>query len=89
MENIITFKIKTGYYLEILSPETMKLLGSPESNGESLPHLEITEAVLFHYNIVDNNYQQDSIILYTFVHNKPFWQFIRNFTKKSYLFKNV
>ena len=78
MENIITFKIKTGYYLEILSPETMKLLGSPESkiakeeNGESLPHLEITEAVLFHYNIVDNNYQQDSIILYTFVHNKPF-----------------
>ena len=79
MENIITFKIKTGYYLEVLSPETMKLLGSPESkiakeeNGESLPHLEITEAVLFHYNIVDNNYQQDSIILYTFVHNKPFW----------------
>ena len=79
MENIITFKIKTGYYLEILSPETMKLLGSPESkiakeeNGESLPHLEITEAVLFHYNIVDNDYQQDSIILYTFVHNKPFW----------------
>ena len=64
MENIITFKIKTGYYLEILSPETMKLLGSPESkiakeeNGESLPHLEITEAVLFHYNIVDNDYQQ-------------------------------
>ena len=79
MENIITFKIKTGYYLEVLSPETMKLLGSPESkiakeeNGESLPHLEITEAVLFHYNIVDNDYQQDSIILYTFVHNKPFW----------------
>ena len=79
MENIITFKIKTGYYLEILSPETMKLLGSPESkiakeeNGESLPHLEITEVVLFHYNIVDNDYQQDSIILYTFVHDKPFW----------------
>ena len=79
MENIITFKIKTGYYLEILSPETMKLLGSPESkiakeeNGESLPHLEIAEAVLFQYNIVDNDYQQDSIILYTFVHNKPFW----------------
>ena len=79
MENIITFKIKTGYYLETLSPETMKLLGNPESkiakeeNGESLPHLEITEVVLFHYNIVDNDYQQDSIILYTFVHNKPFW----------------
>ena len=57
----------------------MKLLGSPESkiakeeNGESLPHLEITEVVLFHYNIVDNDYQQDSIILYTFVHDKPFW----------------
>ena len=31
MENRITFKIKTGYYLELLNPETMKLLGSTKS----------------------------------------------------------
>ena len=56
----------------------MKLLGSTENkiakkkNGENVPHLEITEVVLFHGNIVNNDYQQDSRILYTFVPNKPF-----------------
>ena len=56
----------------------MKLLGSSESkitkdkNGESVPHLEIFELVLIHCNIVTNNYQQNSRILYTFVPNKPF-----------------
>ena len=50
-ENRITFKIKNGYYLELLSPETMKLLGSTDSkitgetNGENVPHLEIVESV--------------------------------------------
>ena len=52
IENRITFKIKNGYYLEFLTPETMKLLGSTESkitkdkNGENVPHLEIVELVL-------------------------------------------
>ena len=54
IENRITFKIKNGYYLELLTPETMKLLGSTESkitkdkNGENVPHLEIVEVVLVH-----------------------------------------
>ena len=49
IENRITFKIKNGYYLELLTPETMKLLGSTESkitkdkNGEKVPHLEIVD----------------------------------------------
>ena len=77
-ENRITFKIKNGYYLELLTPETMKLLGSTgskitgEKNGENVPHLEIAELVLIHCNIVNNNYQQNSRILYKFVPNKPF-----------------
>ena len=77
-ENRVTFKIKNGYYLELLTPETMKLLGSTESkitkdkNGENVPHLEIVELVLVHCNLVNNDYQQDSRILYTFVPNKPF-----------------
>ena len=56
----------------------MKLLGSIESkiskdkNGENVPHLEIVEIVLVHYNLVNNDYQQDSRILYTFVPRKPF-----------------
>ena len=56
----------------------MKLLGSAENkitkdkNGENVPHLEITEVVLVHCNIVNNDYQQDSRVLYTFVPNKPF-----------------
>ena len=56
----------------------MKLLGSTESkitgekNGENVPHLEVVELVLIHCNIVDNNYQQNSRILYTFIPSKPF-----------------
>ena len=56
----------------------MKLLGSSENkitkdkNGENTPHFEITEVALVHCNIVNNDYQQDSRVLYTFVPNKPF-----------------
>ena len=62
----ITFKIKTGYCIELLTSGTMKLLGSTENkitknkNGENVPHLEVTEVVLVHCNIVNNDYQQDS-----------------------------
>ena len=78
IEKRVTFKIKNGYYLELLTPEAMKLLGSTEikitrdKNGESVLHLEILELVLIHCNFVNNNYQQNSRILYTFVPNKPF-----------------
>ena len=62
IENRITFKIKNGYSLELLTPQTIKSLGSTENkiaedkNGENLPHLEITEVVLVHCNIVNNDY---------------------------------
>ena len=52
IENRITFQIKTGYYLELSTPETMRLLGSSENkitknkNSKNVPHLEITEVVL-------------------------------------------
>ena len=78
IENRITFKIKKGYRLELLKKETMKLLGSTENkitkdkNGENVPHLEITEVVLVHCNMVNNDYQQDSRVLFTFVPNKHF-----------------
>ena len=64
--------------LELLTKETMKLLGSTENkitkckNGEDVPHLEITEVVLVHFNIINNDYQQDSRVLYIFVPNKLF-----------------
>ena len=66
IENRIAFKIKNGYSLELLTPETMKLLGSTENKitknkkGKNVPHLEITEGMLVHCNIVNNDYQQDS-----------------------------
>ena len=69
IENKITFKIKTGYYLELLMPETMGLLGNTKSkitkneNRENMPHLEFTEVVLIHSNTVNNVYQQDSRVL--------------------------
>ena len=78
IKNRITFKIKNGYYFKLLTPETIKLLGSTESNitkdknGENVPDLEIVELVLVHCNLVNNDYQRDSRILYTFIPNKPF-----------------
>ena len=65
IENRVTFKIKNGYSLELLTPETMKLLGSTENkitkdkNGENVSHLEITEVALNHCDIFNNDYQQD------------------------------
>ena len=63
--------------LDLLTSETMKLRGSTKNkidkdkNAENVPYLEITEVVLVHWNIVNNGYQQDSRVLYTFVPNKP------------------
>ena len=78
IQNRITFKIKNRYYLELLTPETMKMLGSTVSkitkdkDGENVPQLEIVELVLVHCNLINNDYQQNLRILYTFVPNKTF-----------------
>ena len=83
-ENRVTIKIKKGYSLGRLTKETMKLLGSTKNkitkdkNGENLPHLEITEVVLLHCNMVNNDYQQDSRVLYTFVPSKPLGSLLDN-----------
>ena len=82
IENRTTFKIKTGYYLKILTPETMKLLKNTKSNidknekGKNKLNLEVTEIVLAHCNIANNDYQQDWRVLYTFVPNKSFGQLL-------------
>ena len=64
----------------------MKLLGSTVSkinkdkNGENVPNLEVVEVVLVHCNLVNNDYQQESRILYTFFSNKhlvAYWNFHR------------
>ena len=78
IENRVAFRIKDGYSLELSAPETMKLLGitknkiTKDKNGENVLHLEITEVVLVHCDIINNDYQQDSRVLYTFVPNKSF-----------------
>ena len=65
IEKKITLK-KNSYSLDLLTKETMKLLGSTENkvtkdkNGKNVPHLEITEVVLVHCNMVKNDYQHDS-----------------------------
>ena len=76
--NRIVFKIKTGYKLELLSKETMKLLGSTkdtidaDKNSENVPILEN----VVHCNLVNNAYQQASKVLFTFVPNKQYGQLI-------------
>ena len=90
-ENRITFKIKTGYYLELLTPEPMKVIGSTKSkitkdeNGKNVPYLGITEVVLIRCNVVNDSYQQKSRVLYTFVPNKSFSQFL-NISPENFIF---
>ena len=76
IKNRIAFKIKIGYKLELLAPETMKLLESTkkdtdnDKDGEDVPKLGSVEVVLVHCNLVNNSYQEASKVLFTFVPNK-------------------
>ena len=66
IQNRIVFKIKTGYKLELLTPETMKLWGSTkkdvdkDKDGENVAKLESVEVVLVHCNLFKNDYQHSS-----------------------------
>ena len=94
IENRITFKIKRGYYLELLTPETVKLRASTKSkiskdkNNEIVPYLKITEVVLIHCNVVNNSYQQNSRVLYTFVSNKSFNQ-LSDISPENFIFLKI
>ena len=82
IENRIKLKIKTGYYLELLTLSAMKLLGSTKSKitkdeiSKNTSYWEIIEVVLIHCNIVNNSYQRNSRVLYTFVADKSFGQLL-------------
>ena len=67
-----------GYKLELLSPKAMKLIGSTrkDKDGQDGPKLESVEVVLVYCNLVNNNYQQASKVLFNFVPNKQFGQLI-------------
>ena len=82
IKNRIVFKTKTGYKLELLTKETMQLLGSSKKDIDQnkdekvVPRLETVEFVLVHCHLVSNNYQQTSKVLFTFAPNKQFGQLI-------------
>ena len=82
IKNRIFPKIKTGYKLELLTLETRKLLGGTKKdvdsgkNSENVPKLESVEVVLVHCNLVKNDYQHTSKVLFSFVPNKQFGQLI-------------
>ena len=94
IENRITFKIKTVYCGKRLTSKTMKLLGrtkrkiTKDKNSENMTHLEITKVVLFHCNIVNNDCQQDSRVLYTLVPNKSFGQLL-DISPESFIFLKI
>ena len=95
IKNRIVFKIKTGYKFELLTKETMHLLGSSKKdidqnkNRELAPRLETVEVVLVHCNLVNNKYQQVSKVLFTFVPNKQFGQLINITTHSPTMLKTT
>ena len=94
IKNRIVFKIKTGYKLELLTPEVMRLLRSAkkyvgkDKGGKITPKLESVEVVLVHCNLVKNNYQHTSKVLFTFIPNKEFRQLI-NISPHSSMMMNT
>ena len=76
------FKIKTGYKWELLTLELIKLSGSikkdidKDKDGQNVPKLESVEVVLVYCNLIKNDYQHTSKVLFTFVPNKQFGKFI-------------
>ena len=71
----------------------MKLLGSTENkitkdkDGENVPHLEVTEVVLVHYDIANNDYQQHSRALYMFFTNNPFGRLLEIYPTNNIFLK--
>ena len=82
INNRIVFKVKSGHKLELLSKETMRLLGSmtnsinKDKNSKLVPQLESVDLLLVQCNFVNNSYQQASKVLLTFVPNKKYGQLI-------------
>ena len=82
IKNRTVFKVKTSYKLELLSRETMKLIGSTkkdvdkDKDEEVVSKLESVEVVLVHCDLVNTSYQQASKVLFTSVPNKQFGQLI-------------
>ena len=88
------FKIKTGHYFELLIPKTIKLLGSTKSkiseneNSENMPRLEIAKVALAHCHTVNENYQQNSRVLYTFALINLFGQLL-DIWPKNFIFLKI
>ena len=91
INNGLVFEIKDGYKLELQTPETMKIFCSTKKsidktkNGEKLPRLKVVKVVLVQSNLVDNQYQQKSEVLYTFTPN-TFYAYLLNVEPSIWVF---
>ena len=91
--NRIVFKLKTGYKLELLTSQTQKLLGDEpiidkDKNSKNVPQLDQVKYFLLHCNIVENDYLQNSKLLYEFVTNKKVWTVNISKTTRIYSMQN-
>ena len=86
--NRIAFNLKRVYYLELLTPEIMKFLGSlknkitKDGNYQNVSHLQINEVLRAHFNVFNNDYRHDLKTLYKFVPNKSFGELLDILPKK-------
>ena len=90
---IIKTTIINGYKIELQTPETMKLFGSKKKinktkNWENMPSLELAEVVLVRCNLEDNQYQQKSKVLYTFMSNKSY-AYLLNVERSNLVFLKI
>ena len=91
INNRSVFKTKDEYKLELQTPKTMKKFGITKifieetENGKNVPNLAVVKVVLVQCNLVDNQYQQKSEVLYTFMPNKSY-AYLLNIKPKNLVF---
>ena len=88
INNRLLFILKDEYKLELQTPETMKLFDSTKNYGENVPSLESVEVLLVQCNLVDNQYQQKSELLYTFTPKKSYAYLLNVEPNNSVFLKN-
>ena len=86
MTRILVLEIKDRYKLELQSSETMTVFGSTKKLADKTKN-GVAEVILVRYNLVDNQYQQQSDVLYTFTPNKSYAKLLNLEPSNLVLFK--
>ena len=86
IEKLATFEMKSGYYIKLLAPESMKW---KHQNGQNILQLEITKAIIVHRNLIDKTFQQNLKSFIQIYSTQIIWVATLDFIIKTYFFQTL